>query len=234
MREGIGTLQESSLHASLKNWYFQPGDLIETKIGGYIVDLVRGDLCIEIQTGNFYAIKNKLNALLKAHPVRVVYPVALERYIARVDISTEKVHSRRKSPKRGCFLDIFLELVRIPQLVKISNFAIEILLIREEQIWLQDGNGSWRRKGWSISDRRLIDVLDSKLFGSPDDYKALLPAGLPELFTVADLARGIQYPQYLARKMAYCLRVIDVIEVVGKKGRAYLYRIKAQNPTQRK
>jgi hypothetical protein len=226
MQQSIGTLQESSLHASLKQWYSKTGDLVETDVDGSVVDLVRGNLCIEIQTRNFSAIKKKITALLSKHPVRVVYPVPLERFIIRIDINTDKVISRRKSPKRGSFLDIFSELVRITQLVKYENFSIEVLMIKEEQIWLNDGKGSWRRKGWSISDRRLIEVLGSKLFLSPDDYKKLLPSGLSETFTVTDLVKAIQHPRRNISKMAYCLREIGVIELVGKKGRAYIYRVK--------
>ncbi len=39
---GIGTLQENSLHAALKNWYAQPGDQLEIMVDGYVIDLVRG------------------------------------------------------------------------------------------------------------------------------------------------------------------------------------------------
>ena len=51
----IGTLNEGVLHAQLKNWYQRPGDRIEQVVGGFVVDLVRGDLLVEIQTGGFAA-----------------------------------------------------------------------------------------------------------------------------------------------------------------------------------
>ena len=37
----IGTLRESSLHASLKELYARPGDELEAVREGYVVDLVR-------------------------------------------------------------------------------------------------------------------------------------------------------------------------------------------------
>jgi hypothetical protein len=226
MHDGIGKLQESSLHQSLKNWYQKPGDLLETKVDRYVVDLVRGELCIEIQTGNFASIKKKISALLNDHSVRIVYPIPFERIVVRMDMITEMVLQRRKSPKKGTYLDIFRELIRIPHFVLKENFEIEALLIREEQIWLNDGRGSWRRKGWSISDRRLIEVVQRRLFTSPGDFQSLLPVGLPELFTVNDLAIACRLPKRFAGKIAYCLKEIGVIEACGKRARAYLYRIK--------
>ena len=49
----IGTLNEGSLHAALKLWYADPGDLVEHPVDGYVIDLVRDDLLIEVQTGGF-------------------------------------------------------------------------------------------------------------------------------------------------------------------------------------
>lgn len=225
MHNGIGKLRELSLHLSLKEWYSKPGDLFETQVDGYIVDLVRGDLCVEIQTRNFSSIKKKISFLLDHHPVRIVYPIPFERYIVRIDMNTERVLQRRKSPKKSTYLDVFNELTGIIHLVSRENVSVEVLLIREEQIWLNDGNGSWRKKGWSISDRRLIEVIQRRLFSLPLDYQRLLPPGLPKLFIVGDLANACRCPRRLAGKMAYCLRELRVIDIVGKRGRSYLYRI---------
>jgi hypothetical protein len=65
----IGTLNEKSLYAALKQWYAQPDDLIEVSVDGFMVDIVQGDLLIEIQTRNLSAIKRKLTTLVERHPV---------------------------------------------------------------------------------------------------------------------------------------------------------------------
>jgi hypothetical protein len=57
-QNGIGTLQETSLHSALKAWYARPGDRFEVFIDGFYIDIVRSELLIEIQTRNFSAIKN--------------------------------------------------------------------------------------------------------------------------------------------------------------------------------
>ena len=220
--QGIGTFQETSLHAELKTWYAQPGDQMEVSVGGYIVDIVRGDLLIEIQTGNFSALKNKLPLLADRYPVRLVHPIPQDKWILRKGAG-EKTLSRRKSPKHGSLEDLFSELVRIPALITHPNVTIEVLMVQEEEIWQDDGQGSWRRKGWSIADRRLLGVLERFVLTSPSDFRALLPDGLPDPFTTRDLARALHRPPYLARKMAYCLHKMGAASRVGKRRRAYLY-----------
>ena len=45
---GIGLLNEKELHASLKQWYARPGDRFEIPVDGFVIDIVRDDLLIEI------------------------------------------------------------------------------------------------------------------------------------------------------------------------------------------
>ena len=62
---------EMTLHASVKEWYASPGDQIEVEIDGYVIDIVRGDTLIEIQTRNFSALKDKISDLSQFHQVRI-------------------------------------------------------------------------------------------------------------------------------------------------------------------
>lgn len=221
----IGRLQESSLHADLKTWYARPGDRMEVPVDGYVVDIVRDGLLIEIQTRNFSTLKAKLRRLVERHPVRLVYPIAQEKWIIRLAADGKDALSRRKSPRRAVLEHLFLELVRIPELASHPNFSFEVLFTKEEELWRNDGQGSWRRKGWSIADRRLVEVVQSILLNGPEDFRALLPATLPQPFTSRELAKAIGQPAYLARKMAYCLRKMEVIETTGKRERAWLYHV---------
>jgi len=61
----IGTLNEGVLHAQLKDWYRRPGDRVEQLVDGFVVDLVRGELLVEIQTGRFAPLRRKLEQLQK-------------------------------------------------------------------------------------------------------------------------------------------------------------------------
>lgn len=219
----ISTLNESPLHAALKAWYARPGDRLEVQVDGFIIDIVQGDLLIEIQTGNFSSLRQKLAALTGQHRVRLVYPVAREKWIVKLAEDGRGRLSRRKSPKRGTVEDVFHELVSFPQLLAQPGFALDVLLIQEEETRRYDGTRRWRRGGWVTQGRSLLAVVDRRLFESPADLAALLPPGLAEPFTTADLASALVKPRRLAQRMAYCLREMGILEAVGKRGNAILY-----------
>jgi hypothetical protein len=222
----IGVLKENNLHAGLKLWYSLPEDILERRVDGYIIDIFREGLLIEIQTGGFYKLKKKLLALTEVHPVRLVFPISQEKWIVKEYGPLLK--KRRKSPYKGRLEHIFLELVRIPQIAIHPNFTLEALLIQEEEIQVNDGKGSWRRKGWSIKNRNLLNVLERHVFSSPADYLSLLPPDLPSPFTIRDLASEGRMPAFLAQKTAYCLRQMGTLRQSGKRGRAYLYEKEMQ------
>jgi hypothetical protein len=220
---GIGQLAERSLHATLKEHLARPGDQFEVRLGRYVIDIVRGDLLIEIQTRHLYALRPKLRRLLDdGRRIHLVHPLPAERWIVREDGDRRPI-SRRKSPKRAAVCDIFTELVRIPNLAAHPNLTLEALLIREEQVWRDDGRGSWRRGHWSLVDRRLLGVAESAVFGSPADYLALLPP-LPEPFSNADLARAKGWNRHLASKATYALRAMGLL-TAEKRGRTNLFTI---------
>jgi hypothetical protein len=219
----IGTLNEGPLHAALKAWYARPGDRLEVPVDGFVVDIVRGELLIEIQTAGFSAIRQKLNSLTAAHPVRLVYPIAREKWIVKLAKDGQGRLSRRKSPKRGAFEHLFGELVSLPRLLSTASFSLEVLLIQEEEIRRYDGKRAWRRRGWVTQERRLLDVVDRRLFETVMDVSALLPSDLAEPWGTSDLAAAIGRRRRVAQQMAYCLRKMGSIEPVGKQGNAILY-----------
>lgn len=212
---GININNEKSLHSSIKTWYAGPGDRLEVKLDKYIIDLVREDSLIEIQTKNFSAIGNKLRDLVKYNKVMLVHPIAIEKYIVTTE-SSDEVISRRKSPKKGKLTDLFDELVRIPDLIGEDNFVLEILMTKEEEIRCKDGKGSWRRKGISIKDRRLLEVIEKITFKEGKDFLRFLPEELPQNFTNKDLSKTLKITVYKARKITYCFRKMKLIKEVGK------------------
>lgn len=220
----IGTLAEKSLHAALKNWLFQPGDQQEVRVDGFVIDIVRGNDLIEIQTRHLGAMKRKLSQLLPHHPIQLIHPIAAEKWIVRQTADGQPI-SRRKSPKRGQLVDIFAELVRIPHLLSHPNLTVTVLLTQQEEIWRNDGQGSWRRKRWSIYDHLLLAVVDQYTFELDTDWLALLPDDLPQPFTNRELAAAMRCRANLAQKTTYTLRHTGLIEVVGKQGNARLHQI---------
>jgi hypothetical protein len=115
-------------------------------------------------------------------------------------------------------------MVSIPQLLSNRNFSLEVLLIREEEARRYEGKRRWRSKGWAVEARRLLDVLDRRLFKELADWRGFLPRGLKS-FTTNDLATAMNTRRRLAQKIAYCLEKGKVIELIGKRGRANLYRV---------
>ena len=180
-------MNEYTLHSALKQWYSLPGDMFEVNIGGFVVDVVQGSLLVEIQTKNFSAAKRKLQRLVGDHKVRLVYPIAKQKWIVRVAQSGEPL-GRRKSPKKGRLVDLFHELVRLPDLIEHRNFSLEVLMIEEEEVRCNDGRGSWRRRGASVKDRKLISVTERVLFKDEKDFLRFLPGELTDPFTNKDLS----------------------------------------------
>jgi hypothetical protein len=217
----IGTLNEGALHAQLKEWYFEPGDLVEEQVGGYVIDLVRGDLLVEFQTGGFAPLRAKLAKLADEHRVRLVAPVAVTRRIVRLSRDGEVLSSRR-SPRRGCLHDVFDRLVSIPALLAHPHFELEVLLTHQDELRMFGVRRSYRRRGWTVVGRSLVDVEESVLIRGPGAVAALLPE-LAETFDTAELAAASGIDRRLAQRMAYCLRALGVIEPVGKRRGAVLY-----------
>jgi len=219
----IGCLNEKSLHAALKAWCLQPGDQTEVPVEGYIVDIVRGDLLIEVQTRNFSAIKAKLLALTAQCPVRLLFPIALQKWIVKLPASGEGKRCRRKSPKRGTLFHMFEELVSFPELLINPNFSLHIVSIQEEEVRCYDGRRGRRRKGWITHERRLLQVMEEHFFENPEDMEFLIPANLSDTFTTADLANTLNTSRRVAQKMAYCLDRMNLFTRIGKRGNAIVY-----------
>ena len=170
-------------------------------------------------------MKRKLGSLLDAgHPVRIVYPVPVEKTIVKVDGNGEV--TRRRSPKRGAPCDVFGELVSFPSLIEHPGLELDLVLTREEEYRTHQAGRAWRRKGWVVEERRLIDVIDVIPVASGTDLLALIPDDLPEPFTTADVAARLGRPRRLAQQATYCLRHAGAIRVVGKQGNTVEYGIR--------
>ncbi len=220
----IGVLGEGPLHAAVKELLAEPGDRFEVPVGRFVIDVVRADgELVEVQTGNFGPLGKKLDALLDDHRVRIVYPVAAERRIIRVDEQGEMLGARR-SPKRATAVEVFDKLVAFPSLLTHPHLAIEVLLLREDHIRRPQPVRT-RRRTRDPGERRLVEVLDRITLRTPEDVLAALPALPHEPFSTRELAAVLRCSTLLAQRTLYCLRAIGVVEPAGKRGRAPLHAL---------
>jgi len=217
-------MTEYSLHSEIKDWYSVSGDELEVKVDGFVIDILRDKRLIEIQTGNFSAIKKKLIKLLLNNQVRLVYPIAKLKWIVHVSKSGEFVR-RRKSPKKGKLSDLFYELVHTASLIGDRNFSLEVLLIEEEELRCDDGKGSWKRRGVSIKDRKLLNVFNGFVFEDSRDFLGFLPKDMGVPFTNKLLAMKLGVSIRLAQKISYCLRKMGAISIAGKKRKELLFKV---------
>jgi len=227
---GIGLLNESSLHNALKEHYAGPGDLVEAVVDGFVVDVVRGNEVVEVQTGTFSAIRDKLRALLEGYRVRLVYPIAATTWILRVEPETGEVLGRRRSPRRGVALVAFHELVYIPELLDAPGFSLDLAFVEQEEVRVADGRGSWRRRGIRVVDRRLVRLVETRTMCSGRDLLALLPGTLAQPFTNRALAAEAHVPRRLAQRVTYTLARCGALRAAGVVGRERLYALSDQAP----
>ena len=220
----IGELNERSLHRALKERYAVAGSETERVIDGFVTDVVAGGRIVEIQTGSFGPLRNKLLRLLDTHPVTLVHPVARDRFLVKVGADPTLPPTRRRSPKHGSVFDVFSALVSIPSLLAHPNLTLEVVMTVEEEVRApREGRGRWRRD-WSRIDRRLVDVVETHTITSMADLFALIDARLPETFTTTDIAAAMQSTRGLAQQAAYCFREGGVSEICGKDGKTLVYR----------
>ena len=100
-RFGIGTLQEKTVHVVLKNYYASDEDMHEIPIDNFVADIFTGSEIIEIQNGNFYKMRSKLETFLQQYPVTVVYPIPHIKWLIWIDEESGECSKKRKSPVIG-------------------------------------------------------------------------------------------------------------------------------------
>lgn len=226
----IGTERESSLHAELKHFYAGKRGTEEVPLGPYVCDVHSeyGEI-IEIQTGSFGPLKDKAAYLIDRGPLKIVHPIQTVRRIELYDPAGALLY-QRKSPRKGTIWDLFSALVYAPRLPLLPNLSVELVLLEILEKRVQDGQGSWRRRGISLRDKKIIERQGELLLREPRDYGCFVPFEHDESFTVKDLAKKVHISPSIAGKTVYVLSILGTIERQGKRGNAWVYSRKREPP----
>jgi len=223
---------ETSLHRQLKAIYAGDDGRQEVVCEGYRIDAIRGGELIEIQHGSLAAIRDKIRRLLKGHRVRIVKPIVANKLLVKLDKRGGTELDRRRSPKRGTLLNVFDELVYFTRVFPHEQLTLEVVLVDvEERRYPGSGKRRRRRKqgqDFQIEDQRLMGIVASQSFSTAADLRKLLPRRMPREFHTAHLAQRLKTPRWTAQRIAYCLREMGAVEIVGKEGNAILYRYAAR------
>lgn len=215
---------ETSLHRQLKELYAGPEDRTEVRLGGYRIDVVRGMELVEIQHGSLAAIRDKVQRLTEKHDVLVVKPIIARKTLVRLSAAGREV-SRRMSPKRGTLLDVFDELVYFTRAFPHPRLTLELRLVEVEEL-RAPGHGRrrrWRRNDHVVVDQRLLAAGQPYRLCIEADLLKLLPTPLPSPFHTGQLAASADVPRSVAQRIAYCLRKMGAVEMVGKQRNSLLY-----------
>jgi hypothetical protein len=138
-----------------------------------------------------------------------------------------KLLHRRKSPRKGTAWDLFKALLYAPALPALPGLSIELVLVDVLEKRIQDGRGSWRRKGASIGDKELTAYHDRVLLTRLRDYRRFVPFPEEEAFTVKTLGERAGIPSPIARKTLYVLTRLELVRRIHKEGNAWVYRLEA-------
>ena len=219
----IGTLSEKTVHAVVKNYYEPDEDKQEIPIDRFVADIYTGQEIIEIQTGQFNRMRDKLKCFLKEYPVTIVYPIARERWVHWIDEETGEVSKGRKSPKKGNEYNAFVELYRIKMFLKDPNLKIKLVLLDMDEYKILNGWGKQKKNNASKYDRVPNRFVEEICIERKEDYMQFIPYDLAEPFTTKEYAKAVKCSEKTAGVALNLLNHMEVVKRVGKKGNAFLY-----------
>lgn len=236
----FSTLNESDLHRSLKVLYSEKyNGNIEVQAFDHIYDiLTEENLAIEIQTLNLAKLLPKtLDSIEKGLKVKIVHPVI---HIKTIESYKDGLLiSRRKSPKKGSIYSIFRELTGLYPVLLNPEFSLEIVIVnmieqREKHDQAVQARNQRRRfrKDWTKANKKLDEILETRIFRTKEDYLSLLPEDLEKEFCAKDLKILFNsdkfYPAEAAKNANLILWVFShmgIIQETGTRNRSKYYKI---------
>lgn len=245
----IGTLREKRLHACIKRYlcpdetcHERPvGDLLRedgAKPRRMVADILTDGHIMEVQTGGFFPLREKIGWYLTHTPCRVtvVHPIPAVKYLSWIDPADGSILSRSKSPKRGRVKDVAKELYWVSDFIGDPRFSVRLLLLELEEYRLADGWSRDKKRGSNRYERFPTALLGDVTLWTPADYAAyFLPAALsaPDgegndpVFTAAAYAKATGIRGKATYSLLRLLKGLALLEETEEKvGRSRGYRVK--------
>lgn len=208
----IGTLREKRLHAAVKLYLCSDKTCHERPVGDLlredtdkprrmVADILTDGHILEVQTGGFFPLREKIGWYLTHTPCRVtvVHPIPAVKYLSWIDPNDGSIISRHKSPKRGRVRDVARELYWVSDYVGNPRFAVRLLLLELEEYRMADGWSKDGKRGSNRYERFATALLgDVTLWMAADYAEYFLPPaltapdaeGVPPRFTAAAYAKA--------------------------------------------
>lgn len=219
----INVYNEKSLHRDIKQHLYEAGDELECPYEGFIIDIKRDDLLIEIQTKSLNSLRKKLEKLLDKNRFRIVHPILKNKEIVLLSNESEIIR-KRLSPLHGKVVDVFDELIYVHDLFAHMNLEIQLLIINARETRIDDNKGSWRRKGISLDNIQLTHVHETILLKDGVQLFKYLPKSITNTqFTTKSISSQMKIPMNKAQRICYCLKKMNLIKEVSKKGNLKIY-----------
>lgn len=222
---GIGTYNESSLHASLKSHYEPDKRYHEVKYKGYIADIKNEQGIIEIQTGNFKAICEKIKTFTEEEKVTVVYPCVRKKWVIWFDPLDGELSKKHRHNRTGTRYDAFEELYQIRNLLLLENLTVTILMIDIEDYRRLNIKGKNRKRGSVRYDRVPVEFGEEYRIAVQSDLKVFIPEGLGIEFTVKDFSTAAKIDRYLANTVVNTLEAAGAVELCGNRDKSRLFKV---------
>lgn len=218
----IGTANETSLHAAVKNWLDPDPAHQEVRLGAHIADVYNGEEIFEVQTRGLYRLREKARQLLAWAPVTVVYPAAACKRIYWIDPQTGSCSGGRRGSRPASPYTLWRELPGLAELFGTPGFSVRMLLIEVDEYRLLDGFGAQKKRRATHVDRVLRGIRADFTAAVPQDLLRLIPEPLPEPFTSRGFAAAAHIPLPDAQS---ALTMLTRHELVSRTraGHGYLY-----------
>ena len=244
--DGIGRLGEKQMHAAIKRFICPDVACHEVLIDGscgcieksanadnnsekstkkrrFVADILVGGTVIEIQTGSFAPLVNKIRWILEntSYNIILIHPVAASKWVNIIDGKSGEISKRYKSPKREGLDSIAGDLYFIREFISSSRFSLVLLMMEAEQYKKELGSG--KRKRYEKYELIPVNLLSAQVFKGTDSYRCFIPDGLDERFTVKQFSSLSKIRGRDAYSAVHTLCDLGLMCEDGKIGRASAY-----------